>query len=112
MSLQFMLARLLAGEPWTACLSQERFKPRCASASVRPDVALVPSSGSSVMVRQPPVPSRLTIASDGERAGREAAHALAERAAALGWAVSMLPAPDGADWNVVLMGKAVLAWPL
>lgn len=39
-------------------------------------------------------PGRLTVASDGDTAGREAAHALAERAYAAGWAVSLLPAPE------------------
>jgi len=60
-------------------------------------------------LRLPDPPGRLTIAPDGDTAGREAAHALAERAHALGWAVSLLPAPEGADWNDVLTGKAVLA---
>ena len=67
------------------------------------------STSGLASLRLPPIPSRLTIASDGDKAGREAAHALAERAAASGWAVSILPAPDGADWNDVLTGKAVLA---
>lgn len=67
------------------------------------------STSGLTSLRLPPIPSRLTIASDGDKAGREAAHALAERAVALGWAVSILPAPDGADWNDVLTGKAVLA---
>lgn len=53
----------------------------------------------------PLAPSRLTIATDGERAGREAGYALAERAAALGWQVSLLPAPDGRDWNDILNMK-------
>lgn len=66
------------------------------------------STSGLTSLRLPPIPSRLTIATDGDRAGREAAHALAERAAASGWAVSILPAPDGADWNDVLTGKAVL----
>lgn len=57
----------------------------------------------------PLVPHRLTIAPDGDPAGHAAAHALAERAHALGWAVSLLPAPDGRDWNDVLTGKAVAA---
>jgi hypothetical protein len=60
-------------------------------------------------LRLPYRPGRLTIAPDGDTAGREAAHALAQRAHALGWAVSLLPAPDGRDWNDVLMGKAVAA---
>jgi hypothetical protein len=50
----------------------------------------------------PPTASRLTIAPDGDAPGREAANALAERAHALGWQVSLLPAPDGRDWNDIL----------
>lgn len=57
----------------------------------------------------PPVPGLLTIATDGDQPGRDAGYALAERAAAFGWQVTMLPAPEGADWNDVLAGKAVLA---
>lgn len=56
-------------------------------------------------LRLPDLPGRLTIAPDGDAAGREAAHALAERAHALGWAVSLLPAPDGRDWNDILCMK-------
>ena len=61
-------------------------------------------------LRLPPEPGRLTIASDSDDggAGREAAQALAERAHALGWQVSLLPAPEGRDWNDVLCGKGVL----
>lgn len=55
----------------------------------------------------PPKPGRLTIASDGDTPGRDAAHALASRAHALGWTVSLLPAPEGRDWNDVLRGTAV-----
>ena len=51
------------------------------------------------------IPHKLTIAPDGDTAGREAAHKLAERASALGWSVSLLPAPDGRDWNDILMLK-------
>ncbi|MCF7700934.1 DUF7146 domain-containing protein [Loktanella sp. M215] len=57
----------------------------------------------------PPQPGRLTIAPDGDDAGRQAAHALADRAHGLGWQVSLLPAPDGRDWNDILTGKAVAA---
>jgi hypothetical protein len=57
----------------------------------------------------PPQAGRLTIAGDGDAAGREAANALAERANALGWQVSLLPAPDGHDWNDILTRKAVAA---
>ena len=57
----------------------------------------------------PPQAGRLTIAPDGDAPGREAANALAERANALGWQVSLLPAPDGRDWNDILTEKAVAA---
>ncbi|MEZ5723907.1 MAG: toprim domain-containing protein [Paracoccaceae bacterium] len=57
----------------------------------------------------PDRPHRLTIAPDGDTAGREAANRLAERAAALGWTVSLLPAPDGRDWNDILMTKGAAA---
>ena len=51
----------------------------------------------------PPHPGRLTIAPDGDKAGTTAARQLAERADALGWQVSILPAPDERrDWNDVL----------
>ena len=45
-------------------------------------------------LRLPDQPGRLTVATDGDEAGRAAGHALAERADALGWRVSLLPAPD------------------
>jgi len=48
----------------------------------------------------------LVVATDGDDAGRAAGHALAERAHALGWQVSLLPAPEGRDWNDVLTRKA------
>ena len=51
----------------------------------------------------PPTPGVLTIAADGDVAGLDAAYALAERAHGLGWSVRLLPAPDGRDWNDVLM---------
>ena len=56
-------------------------------------------------LRLPTTPARLTIASDGDPAGRAAAQMLAERAHKLGWAVSFLHAPEGKDWNDVLMEK-------
>jgi hypothetical protein len=54
----------------------------------------------------PPDPGHLTIATDGDPAGRKAGYALAERADAQGWHVSLLPAPEGRDWNDVLQGRA------
>lgn len=53
----------------------------------------------------PATPGRLTIAPDGDAAGRAAAQALATRAHGIGWQVSLLPAPDGRDWNDILTGK-------
>ncbi|TFL15977.1 toprim domain-containing protein [Jannaschia formosa] len=60
-------------------------------------------------LRLPPEAGRLTIAPDGDPAGRAAAHDLAERAHASGWAVSLLPAPEGRDWNDILTKKGELA---
>ncbi len=52
---------------------------------------------------------RLTIAPDGDDAGRAAAQSLAERAHRIGWQVSLLPAPNGRDWNDILMVKGETA---
>lgn len=57
----------------------------------------------------PDISGRLTIAADGDDAGHAAAHKLAERATALGWTVSMLPAPLGRDWNDILREKGATA---
>lgn len=58
-------------------------------------------------LRLPPEPGRLVVASDGDDAGRAAANALAERAHRLGWRVSLLPAPEGQDWNDALRPATV-----
>lgn len=58
-------------------------------------------------LRLPEQPGRLTIAADGDKPGREAAHFLAERAHALGWQVGILDPGAGADFNDILTGKAV-----
>jgi hypothetical protein len=60
-------------------------------------------------LRLPPVAGQLVIAGDGDRPGREAAHALASRADALGWQVSLIDPGAGADFNDILIGKAVAA---
>ncbi|KQQ38334.1 hypothetical protein ASG19_04580 [Rhizobium sp. Leaf306] len=57
----------------------------------------------------PASPGRLTIAADGDNAGRSAGNTLGERAAALGWAVSLLPAPEGRDFNDILTMKGAAA---
>jgi len=53
----------------------------------------------------PPDPRKLVIATDGDDPGKVAGNTLARDANALGWEVSLLPAPDGKDWNDVLTGK-------
>lgn len=53
----------------------------------------------------PRIPGRLTVAADGDQPGREAANSLASRAEALGWRVTLLPAPNNRDWNDVLVLK-------
>lgn len=58
-------------------------------------------------LRLPQVSGRLTIAQDGDPAGRAAAHELAQRAHRTGWAVSILDPGDGADFNDILARKAV-----
>lgn len=52
----------------------------------------------------PKVAGELILATDSDDsgAGFAAGNVLAERAAALGWRVSLWPAPDGQDWNDVL----------
>lgn len=60
-------------------------------------------------LRLPSRTGRLIVATDGDEAGRSAGFRLAERAAALGWEVSTLAAPDGCDWNDVLMMKGAAA---
>lgn len=65
------------------------------------------SAGGMKALNLPDQPGELLIAPDGDDVGRKAADALAHRAHALGWRVSLMPAPDGYDWNDVLTGKAV-----
>jgi hypothetical protein len=74
----------------------------------RPATVLAALSNSGIRgLNLPPDPGRLTIAPDSDDggAGKSAAQALAERAHALGWKVSLLPAPDGRDWNDILRMK-------
>ncbi|CUH45861.1 DUF7146 domain-containing protein [Ruegeria atlantica] len=63
--------------------------------------ATLSTSGMRVLTL-PKRKGRLTIAPDGDEAGRSAAHALAERAHALGWKVDLLIPPEGYDWNDVV----------
>jgi len=54
----------------------------------------------------PARPGRLTVACDGDKPGRAAAHALAERADALGWQVGILDPGTGRDFNDILQERA------
>lgn len=51
----------------------------------------------------PPAPGHLVVASDGDEPGRSAAEMLATRAIRLGWRVEIKAAPEGQDWNDVLI---------
>lgn len=68
--------------------------------------AALSTSGMKALALPKP-PGELIVATDSDDAGAgwQAGNVLAERANALGWAVSMLPAPEGQDWNDVLMQK-------
>lgn len=57
----------------------------------------------------PARPGRLIVATDGDEPGRIAGRQLAERAHGMGWSVSLLPAPDGRDWNDILTMKGATA---
>ncbi|MBK5927990.1 DUF7146 domain-containing protein [Rhodobaculum claviforme] len=56
-------------------------------------------------LRLPPQPAQLCIAPDNDAPGMAAAHALAERAHALGWAVIIAQPPKGQDWNDILVAE-------
>jgi len=60
-------------------------------------------------LRLPEPIGQLVIASDGDQPGRAAVHALANRAHALGWRVSLIDPGEGADFNDILTGKVVAA---
>ena len=60
--------------------------------------AALSTSGMEAL-RLPPSSGELIVAVDGEEAGRSAGRALAQRAAADGWKVSVADPGEGADWN-------------
>lgn len=66
--------------------------------------ATLSTSGMKAL-NMPPDTHKLTIATDGDEPGKVAGDALAIRATALGWDVSILAAPEGQDWNDVLAAK-------
>ena len=65
------------------------------------------SASGMACAKLPSKPHQLIIApdSDDKGVGNQAAYSLAHRATALGWEVSLYPAPDGMDWNDYLIAK-------
>ena len=66
------------------------------------------STGNMKNLILPEVAGKLTIATDGDNAGKVAGDVLAERTKKSGWQVKLLPAPNGRDWNDVLTKKSGL----
>lgn len=66
--------------------------------------AALSTSGMSAL-RLPDSPGQLLLAPDGDKAGRGAAFALADRAVREGWTVSILTPPAGGDFNDILMNE-------
>ena len=67
------------------------------------------STSGIVSLTLPRQPGHLIIAADGDDAGQRAARKLSLRATGLGWRVSHLTPPDGADWNDLLLRNGVTA---
>ena len=63
------------------------------------------SAGGMKSLELPQRAGELFIAADGDAAGSKAAEALGTRAARQGWVVKILTAPEGRDWNDVLMER-------
>ncbi|WP_210526611.1 DUF7146 domain-containing protein [Rubellimicrobium arenae] len=63
------------------------------------------SASGFTSLRLPPEPGELIVAMDGDQAGQKAGDYLARHAARLGWSVSLLPAPEGRDWNDILQER-------
>jgi hypothetical protein len=57
----------------------------------------------------PRTPHDLIIATDSDDngAGKMAGNRLAIKAQGLGWNVSLMPAPEGQDWNDALQGEVM-----
>ena len=94
-----------AGRLWWQRASKPRCRlPRACYSALRRFWATLSTSGMRGIFL-PEGKGRLTIATDGDDAGRAAGHQLACRADAAGWTVSTLPAPNGRDWNDILTMK-------
>ncbi|WP_166486348.1 toprim domain-containing protein [Cereibacter sphaeroides] len=64
------------------------------------------SASGMASLQLPVTAGELIVAPDGDKAGRDAAEALAQRGMRAGWKVSILPAPEGKDWNDVLLEES------
>jgi len=73
------------------------------------DILAALSTSGMMRLNLPEIKGRLTVAMDGDKAGRKAGYGLAERAHRQGFAVFMMEAPQGTDFNDVLLsqGRAV-----
>ena len=92
--------RLMVGEGIESCLSL-----LCGLLAGPATIWAALSTSGLRSLRLPAQPGRLTVACDGDVAGRSAAMLLAERAHALGWAVATIDPGDGADFNDILNRK-------
>ncbi len=72
-----------------------------------PEASIVAALSASGVAsyRLPHSVDALIIGADGDAAGRRAARELATRASRSGWRVRIMSAPDGFDWNDVLVGR-------
>jgi hypothetical protein len=95
--------------PFRACNIFAKLHPAWHRASSRPTIWAALSTSGMRRLNLPGVPNKLTIATDGDAPGRDAGSELATRAAAAGWKVSLLPAPNGRDWNDVLLARRAAA---
>jgi hypothetical protein len=94
---------LVVAEGIESTLSLPALDPRLTGASIW---AALSASGMRSL-RLPAQAGALVIFADGDQPGRSAAHALAERAAAMGWTVRMVDPGNGRDPNDVLRGSEV-----
>ena len=92
---------LAVGEGLESCLSL-LCGPLCGAAAVWAALSTSGMTGLRLPARPGALPRALIVATDGDAPGRAAGHQLASRATALGWTVTLFPAPDGRDWNDVL----------
>ncbi|EKX55901.1 virulence-associated protein E [Rhodobacter sp. AKP1] len=82
---------------------------KLASAAIEGAFWSAMSASGMANLQLPATAGELIVAPDGDKAGRDAAEALAQRAMRAGWKVSTLPAPEGKDWNDLLLEESCCA---